>query len=355
MPKGSKQILLGNNLGTDPKMFCKHWFSCSLTSKWRGCACKYPKMVTKNSIFLLLLLFLGATQADIAIKENIGQLSTKVNFCIKILKLNERHIFFFLRCWTRWWSPRRSAPIPTTPWSVKVASISKLLGGLSITSSPGGGDLWDSRGLVECLAGLAAQPGRFQGHLRLPEAPSWLHQLPPPPRPLQLQLQPKPLRMLQHLRGEPTCLVEGAGRRQHWGVELRHQVPAGDRRDHRPPRPLCPRPHPPAWAALLLGRPQYQGEGGPGNEDYLYKEGFPYKQDKKQEVDASQEDSLQVCQAQFFSEGEKKNQNALLLIPVSQALPKQSSSSEELVKIVIEEDIRKRLASKSSSKKFSSS
>ena len=58
-------------------------------------------MVTKNSIFLLLLLFLGATQADIAIKENIGQLSTKVKFWIKILKLNERHIFFFLRCWTR--------------------------------------------------------------------------------------------------------------------------------------------------------------------------------------------------------------------------------------------------------------
>ena len=52
---------------------------------------------------------------------------------------------------------------------------------------------------------------------------------------------------------------------------------------------------------LLLGRPQYQGEGGSGNEDYPYKEGFPYKQDKKQEVDASQEDSLQVCQAQFFS------------------------------------------------------
>ena len=43
----------------------------------------------------------------------------------------------------------------------------------------------------------------------------------------------------------------------------------------------------------------------------------------------------------------------MLLIPVSQALPKQSSSSEELVKIVIEEDIRKRPASKS--KKFSSS
>ena len=49
----------------------------------------------------------------------------------------------------------------------------------------------------------------------------------------------------------------------------------------------------------------------------------------------------------------KVKKNALLLIPVSQALPKQSSSSEELVKIVIEEDIRKRPAS--SSKKFSSS
>ena len=45
----------------------------------------------------------------------------------------------------------------------------------------------------------------------------------------------------------------------------------------------------------------------------------------------------------------KVKKNALLLIPVSQALPKQSSSSEELVKIVIEEDIRKRPASTSSS------
>ena len=254
MPKGCKQILLGNNLGSDPKMFWKHWFSCSLTSKWRGCACKDPKMVTKNSIFLLLLLFLGATQADIAIKENIGQLSTKVKFWIKILKLNERHIFFFLRCWTRWWSPRRSAPIPTTPWSVKVASISKLLGGLSITSSPGGGDLWDSRGLVECLAGLAAQPGRFQGHLPLPEASSWLHQLPHPPRPLQLQLHTRLLRVLSHIHGEPACLVQGAGRRQHWEAELRLRVPAGGRRDYRPPHPLCPHSRLAASLHRLPGR-----------------------------------------------------------------------------------------------------
>ena len=48
-------------------------FSCSLTFKLRGCACKDLKMKTQDSIFFLLLLFLGQTaQVDIAIKENIG-------------------------------------------------------------------------------------------------------------------------------------------------------------------------------------------------------------------------------------------------------------------------------------------
>ena len=37
-------------------------------------------MKTKNSIFILLLLFLGTTQAAIAMQENLDQITTEVNF-----------------------------------------------------------------------------------------------------------------------------------------------------------------------------------------------------------------------------------------------------------------------------------
>ena len=47
-------------------------------------------MKTRNSICLLLLLFLGTTKADIALQENLDQIALKVNFRLEMcLNLNE--------------------------------------------------------------------------------------------------------------------------------------------------------------------------------------------------------------------------------------------------------------------------
>ena len=45
-------------------------------------------MKTKNSIFFLLLLFLGATQAAIAMQENLDQIATEVSFFLFERDLN---------------------------------------------------------------------------------------------------------------------------------------------------------------------------------------------------------------------------------------------------------------------------
>ena len=53
--------------------------SCSQTFARRGCAFQDPEMKTKSSIFFLLLLFIGATQATIAMQENLDQIATEVS------------------------------------------------------------------------------------------------------------------------------------------------------------------------------------------------------------------------------------------------------------------------------------
>merc|ERR1711990_43170 len=73
----------------------------------RGCACQDPKM--KNSIFFLLLLLLGNTQADIAMQENLNQIATEV--VDKVEESKERcceacHQLVEVICETRedWWN-----------------------------------------------------------------------------------------------------------------------------------------------------------------------------------------------------------------------------------------------------------
>ena len=51
-------------------------------------------MKNRDSICLLLLLFLGTTKADIALQENLDQIAFKVNFRLEMcLNLNEMAFF----------------------------------------------------------------------------------------------------------------------------------------------------------------------------------------------------------------------------------------------------------------------
>ena len=74
---------------TFDREICSHCVICSQTSKWRGCACQALKMKTRNSITILLLLFLGTTKA-VLLQENLDQFATEVNIWLEMyLNLNE--------------------------------------------------------------------------------------------------------------------------------------------------------------------------------------------------------------------------------------------------------------------------